>query len=86
MDPHLAGTIRRVAIAGVPALVAGTLALLALGGFSGSWATSDRWGAALASVIVALVCSVVYGLVMAALRAPEIRLATDLVRSRIRRS
>ena len=85
MDPHLAGTIRRVALAGVPALVAGALTLVALGGYSGSWATSNRWGAALASVIVALVCAAVYGAVMAALRAPEITMVAGLLRSRIRR-
>jgi putative peptidoglycan lipid II flippase len=85
MDPHLAGTIRRVAVAGFPALVAGVLTLAAVGGFSGSWATSDRWGAALASVLVALACTAVYAGAMAALRAPEIRLATGLVRARIRR-
>lgn len=85
LDPHLAGTIRRVAIAALPALGVGVLALAAVGGFTGSWATSDRWGAALASVIVALVCTAVYGGLMAVLRAPEIGLATGLVRSRIRR-
>ena len=85
LDPYLAGTIRRVAVAGIPALVVGVLVLLALGGFSGSWATSSRWGAVLASVIVALACTAVYAGVMAVLRAPEIRLATGLVRSRIGR-
>lgn len=85
MSPRLARTIRRVAIAGVPALVAGALTLLALGGYAGSWATSNRVGAALASVIVALVCTVVYGVVMAALRAPEMRVVTGFVRARLTR-
>jgi hypothetical protein len=36
-------------------------------------------------VIVAITCTAVYAALMAALRAPEIRLVTGLVRSRLRR-
>jgi putative peptidoglycan lipid II flippase len=85
LDPHLAATLRRMAIAGVPALVAGLAVLTALGGFTGSWIVATRLGGAAGAVIIGGACLAVYLAVMAALRAPEIRLVTGLVRSRIRR-
>ena len=85
MDAHLAGAVRRLAAAGVPALGAGVLVLWAIGGFSDGWPVESRLGGAVGAVVVALTCAVVYGGVLAALRAPEITMATGLIRSRIRR-
>jgi putative peptidoglycan lipid II flippase len=85
LDPHLAGALRRLALAGVPALAAGLLVLWALGGFGDGWPVATRLGGLLGAVLVGAVCAVVYTGVLALVRAPEIRLATDLVASRIRR-
>jgi putative peptidoglycan lipid II flippase len=85
LDEHLAGTIRRLAAAVVPSLAAGLLLLWALGGFTDGWPVASRLGGAVATVLIGLVCAAVFAAVLAALRAPEIRMATDLVRSRLRR-
>jgi putative peptidoglycan lipid II flippase len=85
LDPHLAATLRRLVIAGVPALLVGIGVLAALGGFGGSWIVGTRLGGAAGAVVVGSACLLVYLAVMAALRAPEIGLVTGLVRARIRR-
>jgi putative peptidoglycan lipid II flippase len=85
LDPHLAAAVRRVVIAGVPALVVGLAVLALLGGFSSGWPVQSRLGGFGAAILVAAVCGLVYLAVLALLRAPELRLVTDVVRSRIRR-
>ena len=85
LDPHLSAAIRRFAVAGVPALIAGLVLLAVLGGFGTGWPVASRVGGALAAVLIAVVGAVVYLAVLAAQRAPELRLATDLIRSRVRR-
>ncbi|GAA2750863.1 murein biosynthesis integral membrane protein MurJ [Amnibacterium kyonggiense] len=85
LDPHLVGTLRRLVVAGLPALGAGLLLLWALGGFADGWPVASRIGGLVGAVVVALTCLVVYGIVLALMRAPEIRLATGFVRARLRR-
>ncbi|MGN6445018.1 murein biosynthesis integral membrane protein MurJ [Amnibacterium sp.] len=85
LDPHLAGALRRLAIAGVPALAVGLLVLWSIGGLTNGWPVSSSIGGILGAAIVALACAVVYVAVLAALRAPEIALAAGLVRARLRR-
>jgi putative peptidoglycan lipid II flippase len=85
MDAHLAAAIRRVVLAGVPALVAGLVVLALLGGFGSGWPAQSRLGGLAATVVVSAVCGLVYLVVLALLRAPELRLVTDVVRSRLRR-
>jgi putative peptidoglycan lipid II flippase len=85
LDRHLAGAIRRVAIAALPALLAGVLVLAALGGFTDGAVITTRLGGLLGALVIAAVCGLVYLAVLALLRAPELRLVTDIVRSRIRR-
>lgn len=85
MDTHLAGALRRLAAAGVPALAAGLLVLWAIGGFGDGWPVASRLGGLLGAALVGSVCVVVYVAVLAALRAPEIRMATGLLRSRLGR-
>jgi putative peptidoglycan lipid II flippase len=85
LDPHLSAAVRRVVIAGAPALVVGLAVLALLGGFSSGWPVQSRLGGFGAAILVAAVCGLVYLAVLALLRAPELRLVTDVVRSRIRR-
>jgi putative peptidoglycan lipid II flippase len=85
MDSHLAGALRRLAAAGIPALAAGLLVLWAIGGLGDGWPVASRIGGLLGAALVGSVCVVVYVAVLAAVRAPEITMATGLVRSRIRR-
>ena len=85
MDAHLAASIRRLVFAGLPALAAGLLLLLLLGGFADGWPVATRLGGAAAAVLIAAVTTAVYLAVLALLRAPELRMVTDLVRSRLRR-
>ncbi|GAA4747902.1 hypothetical protein GCM10025783_20060 [Amnibacterium soli] len=85
LDPHLSAAVRRVVIAGAPALVVGLAVLALLGGFSSGWPVQSRLGGFGAAILVAAVCGLVYLGVLALLRAPELRLVTDVVRSRIRR-
>ena len=62
------------------------LAVLALlGGFTSGWPVQSRLGGFGAAIIVSAVCGLVYLAVLALLKAPELRLVTDVVRSRIRR-
>ncbi|RIX30093.1 murein biosynthesis integral membrane protein MurJ [Amnibacterium setariae] len=84
-DRHLAAGLRRIALAGVPALAAGVLVLWATGGLADGWSVSSTIGGAVGALLIAVVCAAVYAIVLALLRAPEIRMATDLVRSRLRR-
>jgi putative peptidoglycan lipid II flippase len=85
LDRHLAGAVRRVAVAGVPSLAAGVAVLAALGGFADASPITSILGGLLGALLITAVCGVVYVGVLALLRAPELRLAADLVRSRIRR-
>jgi putative peptidoglycan lipid II flippase len=85
LDAHLAGAVRRVVVAGVPALLAGVAVLALLGGFSSGWPVQSRLGGFGATILVSAVCGLVYLAVLALLKAPELRLVTDVVRSRIRR-
>jgi putative peptidoglycan lipid II flippase len=85
LDRHLAGAIRRMTVAGAPALLAGVAVLAALGGFGNGSPITTRLGGLVGAVIIAAVCTVVYLAVLALLRAPELRLAADLVRARIKR-
>lgn len=84
-DPALLGAVRRFALAGAPALVAGLLLLWALGGFGGGWPVATRLGGAGATVLVAAAALLVYVGALAAQRAPELGIAADVVRSRLRR-
>jgi putative peptidoglycan lipid II flippase len=85
MDSHLAGALRRLAAAGVPALAVGLLTLWAIGGFGDGWPVSSRLGGLVGAMLIGVVCLVVYLGMLVALRAPEIRLVTGLVRSRLHR-
>lgn len=69
----------RFALAGVPAGFAGWGAFLLLGGVDG-WTLDSLLTGALATVIVGAVSIVVYVLLLALLRAPELNVATGLVR------
>ena len=68
----------------VPAAGVGAVLLALLGGFDGGWAVGNRIDGLLATALVSLVMAAVYLLVLRALRSPELRIATDLVRARIR--
>ncbi|MFD1720510.1 murein biosynthesis integral membrane protein MurJ [Amnibacterium endophyticum] len=85
VDAALRASVRRFAIAGVPALVAGLGLLAALGGFGDGWPVASRPGGAVGTVVVAAVVLLVYALVLAIQRAPELGIARDLIRSRLRR-
>lgn len=85
MDAHLAGALRRLAVAGIPALAAGVLLLWAIGGFGDGWAVSSRLGGIAGAALVGAVCLVVYLAVLALVRAPEITMVTRLVRGRLGR-
>jgi putative peptidoglycan lipid II flippase len=85
LDTHLKAALRRVVLAGLPALAAGLVVLALLGGFSSGWPVQSRLGGLVASILIGAVCALVYVAVLALLRAPELRLVTDVVRSRIRR-
>jgi len=83
--PRLRAAMRRFAVAGVPALAAGLVLLLVLGGFGDGWPVASRLGGALATVLIAAVVLLVYAGVLALQRAPELTAAADLLRSRMRR-
>ena len=59
--------------------------LWAIGGFGDGWPVASRIGGLAGAVLVGAVCVVVYLGILAAVRAPEIRMATGLVRARIGR-
>lgn len=85
LDPHLTATIRRTAIAGLPALAVGVALLALLGGFGIGWPVASRLGGLGAAALIAVVCGGVYLGLMALQKAPELGLLTDLVRARARR-
>lgn len=84
-DPFLRAAIRRTALSGLAALAVGVALLAALGGLGDGWPVASRLGGLAAAVLIGAVCCGVYVALLALLRAPELRLATDLVRSRLRR-
>lgn len=69
----------RFLVAGLPAAAAGWLTFLLLGGIDG-WATSDKFVAILATAVIAVVSLLVYVLVLALVRAPELQPAQRLAR------
>jgi putative peptidoglycan lipid II flippase len=69
----------RFAIAGVPAAGAGWLTFVLVGGVEG-WTTSSQLLGAVGAAIIGVVALVVYAGVLALLRAPELAVATQLVR------
>ena len=84
-DPRLAAGLRRIAIAAVPALLAGAAVLWLTGGLGDGWPVSSKLGGAAGAALIAAVCAVVYVAVLALLKAPELQLIGGLVRSRLRR-
>lgn len=84
-DPHLTAAAVRVTVAAVPALAAGIAVLWGTGGFRDGWSIASPLGGALAAALIAAVCAAAYLLVLAILRAPELRLAAGLVRARLHR-
>lgn len=76
--------LARFAVAAVPAFAAGWLAFTLLGGVGG-WTTADRLWGVVGAAIVGGVALLVYIGVLAALRAPELSVATGAVRRLLRR-
>ncbi|WP_309104782.1 murein biosynthesis integral membrane protein MurJ [Microbacterium sp.] len=72
-------SLGRYAIAAIPAGFAGWGAFLLLGGAEG-WTTADKLLGALGTGVIGAVTVVVYILVLLALRAPELKVATGLLR------
>ncbi|MFK4806618.1 murein biosynthesis integral membrane protein MurJ [Microbacterium sp. ZW CA_36] len=69
----------RFALAAVPAAAVGWLMFQLLGGVDG-WTVSDKVLGAVGAAIIGMVVLVVYAAVLALLRAPELSVATGLVR------
>ena len=74
----------RFALAAVPPAAAGWLVFEATGGIGG-WMVADRWLGAVGAALIGVVCVVVYVVVLALLRAPELGPALQTVRRLIRR-
>lgn len=72
-------SIVRFLVAVIPATGAGWLAFEMLGGTDG-WPTSDRWAGFLAAALIGVLTLVVYVVLLALLRAPELRTAAQAVR------
>lgn len=76
--------IVRFLVAAVPAALAGWGAFVLLGGVDG-WGISERGPAVVMSFLVAAVALVVYVLMLALVRAPELKVATRAARRILRR-
>ncbi|HWI30203.1 MAG TPA: murein biosynthesis integral membrane protein MurJ [Microbacterium sp.] len=74
----------RFTLAAIPAGAAGWLTFLLMGGADG-WAVADKLTGAVGTVIIGGVSLLVYAAVLALLRAPELQVATDLVRRVLKR-
>ena len=72
-------SLGRFALAALPAGAAGWLIFQLLGGVDG-WTVSDKVLGALGAAIIGMVVLVVYAAILALLRAPELSVATGLVR------
>lgn len=71
--------VTRFAIAGIPAGFAGWGVFLLLGGTSG-WTTADKLQGAVGTCIIGAAVLVVYLLILALLRSPELKVAGSLLR------
>lgn len=81
---HAAGAMVRFVVAAIPAALAGWLTFLLLGGLDG-WATAERWTAIVSCMVIGGVSLLVYGAMLALLRAPELQTAIGTARRLIRR-
>jgi putative peptidoglycan lipid II flippase len=70
----------RFALMAIPAGGAGVWLFLLLGGTSG-WMMQDKIWGALGACVIAAACALVYLLLLAIFRAPELRIARDLLRA-----
>lgn len=73
------GAVLRFAIAAVPAGLSGWGVFLVLGGADG-WTTSDKLQGALGTCIIGLAVVIVYVVILALLRAPELKAAGSMLR------
>ena len=73
------GALGRFAIAGVPAALAGWGVFLLFGG-PGGWTVAEKFPAVIGAGIVGLAALIVYLIVLAVMRAPELKSALGLVR------
>lgn len=74
----------RFLAAAIPAVAAGWGVFLWLGGIDG-WAASDRGAAILSAAVIAAASLTVYAIVLAILRAPELRVAISAIRGLLKR-
>jgi putative peptidoglycan lipid II flippase len=69
----------RFALMAVPAGLAGVWLFFLLGGTSG-WMMQDKLWGALGTCVIAAACALVYLLLLAVFRAPELRIARGVLR------
>ncbi|HEX5859906.1 MAG TPA: murein biosynthesis integral membrane protein MurJ [Microbacterium sp.] len=77
-------SLARFGIAAIPAGAAGWFTFEVLGGASG-WTVSGQLAGAAGTVLIGTVCLLVYLPLLALLRAPELTIATDLVKRLLKR-